>query len=85
MRKEPHWLDHPTHRRGLWRAFLAVLLVTVVLEWAIDLHPHFALDGVFGFHAWYGFLTCAAMVGAARLLALLLKRNDTYYDTDDEP
>ena len=85
MNDHTHWLDNPAHRRWLWRGFLGVLLLTVVVEFAIDLHPHFDLDGVFGFHAWYGFLTCAAMVGVAKLLALLLKRPDTYYDTDDEP
>ena len=38
--------------------------------------------GWFGFHAWYGFLTCAAMIVFAKCLGLLIKRPDTYYGED---
>ena len=46
----------------------------------MHLHPHFAIESVFGFNAWFGFLACAAMIVVAKALALLLKRPDTYYD-----
>jgi hypothetical protein len=42
---------------------------------------------VFGFHAWYGLLACAAMILVAKVLGMLLKRPDTYYEEgagDDE-
>ncbi len=34
----------------------------------------------FRFHAWYGLVTCVAMVLVAKGLALFLKRRDSYYD-----
>lgn len=74
-----HWLDRPANQRLLWRGFLLVLALTVAAEWLIKLHPHFEIESWFAFNAWYGFLACAAMVAVAKLLALVLKRNDRYY------
>jgi hypothetical protein len=74
-----HWLDEPRNVRLLWRIFLVVLALTVLAEAFIGLHPHFAVERLFGFHAWYGLLACAAMIGVAKVLGLLLKRPDTYY------
>lgn len=75
-----HWLDEPRNVKRLWRGFLVVLALTVLAELAVHLHPHFGVDAVFGFHAWFGFGACAAMIVVAKGLALLLKRPDTYYD-----
>jgi hypothetical protein len=79
-----HWLDEPRNVRRLWRGFLAVLVATVLAEFAVALHPAFAIESVFGFNAAYGFLACAAMIVGAKLLGRLLKRPDTYYESDDE-
>ena len=79
-----HWLDKPRNLRLLWRLFLAVLALTVLAELAIQLHPRFAIEGVFAFHAWFGLLSCAAMILAARGLGLLLKRPDDYYAEGDD-
>jgi hypothetical protein len=75
-----HWLDEPRNVRLLWRIFLVVLASTVLIEPFVRLHPHFAIERLFGFHAWYGLLACAAMVLAAKALGVVLKRSDTYYD-----
>ena len=77
-----HWLDEPRNVRLLWRAFLVVLALTVGAEVLVDLHPHFAIERVFGFNAWYGLLACAVMIGVAKALGVVLKRPDDYYDRD---
>lgn len=79
-----HWLDEPRNVRLLWRLFLGVLAFTVLAELVIVLHPHFGVDALFGFHAAYGFLACAAMIVVAKLLGTLLKRPDSYYEARDE-
>jgi hypothetical protein len=61
-----------------------VLAVTVLAELAIALHPHFEVEALFGFHAWYGFAACAAMILVAKGLGLLLKRPDDYYEADGD-
>jgi hypothetical protein len=77
-----HWLTRPSTIRRLWAAFLAILALTVLAGLAVDAHPHFAVERLFGFNAAYGFLACAALILLARGLGLLLKRRDTYYDDD---
>ena len=81
---KPHWLDDPRYVILLCRLFLVVLAATVLAEFAVQLHPHFEVEALFGFHAWYGFLACTAMILVAKGLGLLLKRSDTYYGADDE-
>jgi hypothetical protein len=75
-----HWLRRPETIRKLWIVFAVVLAATVAAGFAVERHALFGLDGIVGFNAWYGFLACAAMVIGARLIGLLLKRPDSYYD-----
>ena len=83
MEEKPHWLDQPRNIKLLWRGFLVVLLLTVLAEFLVPMHPHFAVESIFGFNAWYGFLVCALMIVVAKGLALVLKRPDTFYGKDN--
>ena len=74
------WIVRAEGVRTQWRVFGVVLVLTVLSEFLVHLHPHFEIESWFGFHAWFGFLACVAMVLVARGLALALKRKDTYYD-----
>lgn len=77
---EQHWLVRPATIRILWIVFAIVLALTVVPDLFIDKHASFPIEETFGFYAWFGFLTCVAMVLGAKAMALFLKRKDTYYD-----
>ncbi|MDF3009425.1 MAG: uncharacterized protein K0S03_221 [Burkholderiales bacterium] len=66
----------------IWRTFLVVLAASVLAQLFVAAHPSFALEALFAWNALYGFLACAALILAARALALLLKRPDDYYDDD---
>lgn len=83
MDEQTHWLDQPRNIKLLWRGFLLLLLLTVLAEFLVPMHPHFAIESIFGFNAWYGFLVCALMIVVAKGLALVLKRPDTYYGKDN--
>ena len=76
---DSHWLTSPKAIRRLWIAFAVVLTVTVELEIWVSIEGKFTLDGGFGFGAWYGFLSCVAMVLVARALGWWLKRSEGYY------
>ena len=83
-RQEPvHWLYRPGSTRVLWIIGLVLLALTVAAELLVHLHPAFRFDDWFGFNASYGFLACVAMVLFARLLGLLVKRPEDYYDRRD--
>ena len=78
--RERHWLERPDAVRKLWRVGLLALGLTLVAELLYDGHPHFGVDGLFGFNAAFGFLACVAMVLFAKLLGVFLKRDEDYYD-----
>lgn len=67
----------------LWRGFLAVLALTVVAGFFVDLHPHFEIESWFGFNAAYGFITCLLMIVGAKALGLILKKPDSYCSKDE--
>lgn len=74
------WLERPRTIRMLWGVFIAILAATVGAELFVHPHGYFGIDGSFGFNAWYGFATCVAMIVVAKVLGMLLKRPDSYYD-----
>ncbi|MEK9720456.1 MAG: hypothetical protein VW339_04625 [Quisquiliibacterium sp.] len=87
MKPEPHsnspaehWLDRPGSIAVLWRVFALALALTVIAEFLVSLHPHFDIEALPAFNALYGFGSCILMIVFAKLLALWLKRPDTYYD-----
>ncbi len=62
-----------------WRIFIAVLLITVALEFFVEARAHFAVERVFGFNALYGFVACAALILVAKGIGWLIKRPQDYY------
>jgi len=77
-----HWLMRPRTIRRLWIGGGVLLAGLVFADFFVHGHPSFDLDGTFGFYAWYGLLTCVAMVLMAKGLGVFLKRKDSFY-TDD--
>lgn len=77
-----HWLVRKSTIRLLWIIFSGVLVLTVLAGLLVDFHPHFKIDGTFGFFAWFGLLSCAAMVVFAKILGILIKRPEDYYDRE---
>ncbi|HET7276220.1 MAG TPA: hypothetical protein VFI91_13710 [Longimicrobiaceae bacterium] len=77
---EQHWLVRPGTVRILWIVFAVVLILTVIPDFFIEKHASFPIENIFGFYAWFGFLTCVGMVLFAKGMSLLVKRKDTYYD-----
>lgn len=78
--KDMHWLVRPNTIKGLW--VVGILLLMVMVWMGSRAHPHvtFGIEGTFGFFAWYGFAACIFMVVGAKVLGMVLKRKDTYYD-----
>lgn len=77
--RKPDGLSQAASIRRLWWAFALILAISVLTQFAVDMHPHFGPDGWFGFNAAFGFLTCVAMVLFAKVLGWALKRREDYY------
>ena len=78
--KQDHWLARPDNIRLLWWMFIGILALTVLADLIVTHHPHFGVDGTFGFAAWYGFIGCVVLVVVSKALGAILKRRDSYYD-----
>ena len=77
--EKKHWLVRPENIRLMWWIFLGVLAATVLVQAVVPVHDYFGIDGLFGFQAAYGFLSCVAMVLVAKVLGWWLKRPEDYY------
>jgi len=77
-----HWLLRKANIRKLWIGFIAILILTVVAGLFVHQHESFGIEDSFGFFAWYGFITCVGMVVFVKLLGVLLKRPENYYDDE---
>ena len=74
-------LEDPKTIRTLWIIFWVILTVLLILDFTVEHHPHFGVDGSPVFSAWYGFFSCIVMVIVSKkIFGLILKRKDTYYD-----
>lgn len=80
VNKDQHWLKRPRSIRLLWKIFIGILALTLVFDTLVHQHDYFGIEDSFGFFAWYGFITCIVMVLTAKLLGILIKRTDSYYD-----
>lgn len=79
---EAHRLTRPKTIRTLWWVFIAALVAVVLAEFLIPNEPHFSVERVFGFNAWFGFGACAVLILLAKAIGILTKRPDTYYDDE---
>jgi hypothetical protein len=70
----------PRTARRLQIVSLGILAGVVIAGFFVPTYGPDAVSRSFGFGAWYGFAACVGLVGAARLLGIMLKRPDRYYD-----
>lgn len=85
QKERKHWLYREENRKKLWAVQIVILVLAVIPEFFVHHHAHFEEQGIhvdasWGFFAWFGFLSCALMVVAAKTLGVVLKRKDNYYD-----
>ncbi|MCE2438102.1 MAG: hypothetical protein J4F39_01610 [Candidatus Latescibacteria bacterium] len=62
------------------RALYAACALLLAADLVIVRHGHIAAEEWFGFHAWYGFAACVALVLIAQGLRMILGRKEDYYD-----
>ena len=79
-KKSSDILERPGAIKILWIILYVICGLTVVAELFIERHPHFAIDGFFGFYAVLGFACCAVLIIAAKGIGFILKRKEDYYN-----
>jgi hypothetical protein len=79
-KKEFDFFDKPETIRKLWILLYVVCALTVVPDLFTHRHAYFGFDDFFGFYAILGFLSCAALILFSKVLGLILKVKEDYYD-----
>lgn len=78
---DPSWFERPENIRKMIIALCVVCVVVLVAELFYENpHPHFDLEKVFGFHAWYGFAAFILIVFLGWVLRQCVGRKEDYYD-----
>jgi hypothetical protein len=83
-RPDPHekryWLDDHRNVDRLVHAFYAVCGLLIVIDVFVPKHGPFAIEHVFGFYGWFGFIACVALVLIAKQMRRVVMRPEDYYD-----
>jgi hypothetical protein len=85
--KETDWIYRESTKKLLMRLLLAGCAISVLLEFVLGGRKgKFDVDGIPGFYALLGFVSCTLMIFAAKGLGLWLKVPTNFYEkekTDD--
>jgi len=74
------FLDSPINRRRVRKYFYISLVLLLAIDLFIPKHGHFAWEEAPFFFAAYGFIGCVSLIFIAKVLRLLVKRKEDYYD-----
>jgi hypothetical protein len=81
---DDRWLDRPGNVDRLIMLLIAVSVATVGADFFYSKHGHWHFQEWIGFDAVYGFVACVGLVLAAKVLRILLMRDENYYGDGDE-
>ena len=80
MKKELMVFDNPKKFKRILVIFYLSLAVLLIIDLLIHKHAEFPWEGVPEFFAVYGFVSCVLLVFIAKVLRLIIKRDEHYYD-----
>ena len=78
--EKKYWLDSKSNVDRLVRGFYVVCAVIFAIDVFVPKHGPFAIEHLFGFYGWYGFVSCVALVLMAKVLRRMVMRGEDYYD-----
>ena len=79
-KKEFDWFDRPESIKKMWIMLYVICGLLVVPDFFTHRHSYFGFDGFFGFFALLGFVSCAALILFSKLVGIVLKVKEDYYD-----
>lgn len=75
-----YWLDEPRNVKKVYWSVFVICGLLFVADGFYHKHPHFEAEHWFGFYGIFGFVACVGLVLAAKVLRIILKRPEDYYD-----
>jgi hypothetical protein len=80
MKKGLNIFNTPQKKKWFLVIFFVSLLVLLVVDLFIHKHAEFPWEGAPEFFAVYGFVSCVLFIFIAKILRLIIKRDEHYYD-----
>ncbi|MFH2001079.1 MAG: hypothetical protein ABIK28_15460 [Planctomycetota bacterium] len=80
MKKELKIFDNPKNVKRLLFFFYLSLAALIVVDFFIHKHAEFPWESAPAFFAVYGFVSCVMLIFVAKVLRLLIKRREDYYE-----
>ncbi len=75
------WFARPANIQRFVYGLYFVCAVLVLADWVYeDPHPYFAVEKIYAFQAWFGFAAFVVIVYLGKLLRLIVRRPEDYYD-----
>ncbi len=74
------FFDRPSTHRGIFYGLLGACAAVALADFVIHKHTTFEFETTFAFHAGFGFLAYLTIVNSAKVLRLIVKRPEDYYD-----
>lgn len=74
------WADKPENRRKVRIVLYVACVLLVAADFVVHRHVGMAAEKVPAFYAWYGFISLVAVVLSAKVLRMIVKRREDYYD-----
>ncbi len=75
-----YWLDRKENVTKVYWGVWGLCALLFLVEPLVHKHGDFSFENLFGFHGWFGFVACVGLVLAAKLLRVVLKRPEDYYE-----
>ena len=75
-----YWLDNPHNVTRIFYGLWIACGLLIAIDLFLHRHEYFEFATLFGFHAFYGFFACVALVLIAKQLRRILMRAEDYYD-----
>jgi len=75
-----YWLDDRQNITKVVWGLVILCGILFVADAFYDKHPHFIAETYFGFFGIFGFVVCVGLVLTAKVMRILLKRGENYYD-----
>ena len=80
MKRELKIFDNPQTVKRFLLFFYVALLVLLLADFFVHKHGDFPWEGAPWFFAVYGFVSCVALIFIAKVIRLVVKRKEDYYE-----
>jgi uncharacterized membrane protein len=83
--EKTHWLDDKKNVDKIWYALIGLCAISVIGDFFYHKHVKYTVEDLIpGMYGWFGLASCIALVLCAKILRVIVKRREDYYDEADD-